>query len=80
MADAEGVHGKLRRDDLTGVTDDLAEQLVVLIKGPAAKTKTVKTDLEQGIRAALAQIFKATALNNGEDQWSLVIIQFLLLE
>ena len=76
MSDAERVDGELARHHRTGVFQNICEQIGLFIQGPAAKAKPVKTNFKQGFGTGFTQLRIAAALNDAEDERSLVRVRF----
>ena len=66
VADTKRVHRQLWRDELPGIRDNIGEQLPLVIQGPAPEAKAIETDLQERIRALLAQLAQAATLDDAK--------------
>src|SRR6266851_8697014 len=66
VADTKRVHKQLWRDEFPGIRDNIGEQLPLVIQRPAPEAKAIETDLQERIRALLAQLAQAAALDDAK--------------
>ena len=66
VADTKRVHRQLWRDEFPGIRDNIGEQLPLVIQRPAPEAKAIETGLQERIRALLAQLAQAAALDDAK--------------
>src|SRR5258708_30791755 len=66
VADTKRVHKQLWRDQFPGIRYNIGEQLPLVIHRPAPQATAIKTHLQDHIRALLAQLAQAAALDDAK--------------